>query len=355
MSKLLVCRYKFLFAGVGVFRRRSQIIIFENLKPELEFVLSFVTFYRSEQRVYVYNRNTTIVVVDKVWSLMWGLPFIENVRLKSFCKKSEMISLDRFLMYLLLDGILSIGGLSTALVAPPILLSCSATQIHTKGRRYQRLTLISTAADSIELSHYKPVDKLEQMCNACARKSNLHPNGESADWINVNSLAEISMSLNDTCLLAASTFGSFLLSSPLPAKSVIFEGSNYILSLLTVPSGMVVPLKNTDPSSILLYKPLRGFGELSTITDKGTIIDKVDGNNEFNTINHDVFQKKGGFLRQFSSRDTGAGSSIFLELEFTRRRFQGLSLSLLYCPLSYAALTFIFCLIVCFFLTHLDS
>ena len=245
--------------------------------------------------------------------------------------RSEMRLFDCFLWYILSNAIFSNIGLSMALVAPPHSLPCPSTRTHL---RTKISSLKLAAADS--LSHYLPMDKLEQLCSSCTKNSSLLLSGDGSEWINANILEDISMSLNDTCLLTASMFGSFLLSSPFPMKSVIFEGASYVLSMLTVPSGTAVQLAYTDTSTILLYKPLRGFGELSTITDKGTFKDRMDGNNDMNTLNQDVFQKKGGLLRMFTSTETGSGSSAFLELMFTNRISPGSRMSIhFFCLPSY--------------------
>lgn len=247
-------------------------------------------------------------------------------------KRSEMRFLDWFLGYILSNAIFSNIGLSMALLAPNHSPPCPSSLNHVRSRMNRKFSLKSTATDS--LSHYLPMDKLEKLCSSCTKNSNLLPSRDGSDWINANSLEEISKSLNDTCLLTASTFGSFLLSSPFPMKSIIFEGGSYVLSMLTVPSGTAVQLTYTDPSTILLYKPLRGFGELSTITDKGNFKERMNGKNDMNTLNQDVFRKKGGFLREFSSTETGSGSSVFLELMFTNRKFPGSRMS----DISYACL-----------------
>ena len=220
------------------------------------------------------------------------------------------------LAFLLSRGLFNFSSFTSSFINPPAFFA--RTTAESKSFKFISKSRIASSTDG---SHYQPVEKLNQLCNTCTIKNT---NGLGLKSIDEELLQVISKSLNETCLLSASTFGAFLLSSPFPAKSVIFEGDDYILCLLTVPCGMEVSMQNHDFSSLLLYKPLRGSGELKTITDAGVTTDQMNGNNDFNILNTAVLQKSGGHSRIFSSRDTGSGPSVFLELAFKNLELSGL-------------------------------
>lgn len=176
---------------------------------------------------------------------------------------------------------------------------------------------------SVSGSSYESVENLKELCRQFATESAV-----SSDTLGSKDglLERIIQSLNETCFLTASTFGSFLLSSPFPANSIIFQGDNYALQLLTVPRGKEVFLSESCNGTALFYKPLLGSGELKTVQDLRKIDSVImNGIENINTGNSDVVRKIGGVTRKFSCYESSPGSSILLELAFSRGRSKGSS------------------------------
>lgn len=171
-------------------------------------------------------------------------------------------------------------------------------------------------------SSYETVNNLKELCLQFVTKSTVL---SGASGLTDTALLErITQSLNETCFLTASTFGSFLLSSPFPANSVIFEGDNYALHLLTIPRGKEVFLSESCDGTVLYYKPLMGSGDLQTVQE----LRKIDsiamiGSDNFNTHKSDVIRKDGGVTRKFSCHESSPSSSVLLELAFWRGRSSG--------------------------------
>lgn len=177
---------------------------------------------------------------------------------------------------------------------------------------------------SVSESSYETVNDLKELCLQFV--TNSAASSSTSGLMDDQLLEKIIQSLNETCFLTASTFGSFLLSSPFPANSVIFHGDNYALQLLTVPRGKEVFLSESSDGTVLYYKPLMGSGELITVQELRTI-DSVGmvGNDNFNTRQSDVIRKDGGVTRKFSCHDISPSSSVLLELAFWRDRSAGLN------------------------------
>lgn len=177
---------------------------------------------------------------------------------------------------------------------------------------------------SVSESSYETVNDLEELCRQFVTYS-AAPSSTS-ELRDDRLLEKIIKSLNETCFLTASTFGSFLLSSPLPANSIIFHGDNYALQLLTVPRGKEVFLSESCDGTVLYYKPLTGSGELITVQESRTIDSfGMAGNDNFNTRKYDIIRKDGGVTRKFCCHDRSPSSSVLLELAFWRGRSSGLN------------------------------
>jgi hypothetical protein len=178
-----------------------------------------------------------------------------------------------------------------------------------------KLPAFRSAVDgSVRESSYENVKDLEELCRQFVTK---RAGSSSALGLEDDGILErITKSLNETCFLTASTFGSFLLSSPFPANSIIFQGENYALQLLTVPRGKEVFLSASSDGTVLYYKPLMGSGELQTVQESRKI-DSIPmiGSDNLKTRKSDVVRKDGA-TRKFSCHESSPCSSVFLELSF---------------------------------------
>jgi hypothetical protein len=186
-----------------------------------------------------------------------------------------------------------------------------------------RLPAFRSAVDgSLSESSYETVNDLKELCHQFVTKSTASSGTLGID--NDGLLERIIQSLNETCFLTASTFGSFLLSSPFPANSIIFQGDNYALQLLTVPRGKEAFLSESSYGTALYYKPLMGSGELRTVQESRKI-DSIAmiGSDNLNTHKSAVVRIDGGVTKKFSCHESSPCSSVFLELAFWRGRSSG--------------------------------
>ena len=197
---------------------------------------------------------------------------------------------------------------------------------------------------------YQSVEKLAELCHTFASQNiKLSTTSDRTQWADDDLFQQIIASLDATSFLTASTFGSFLLLSPFPTNSIIFQGSNYALSLLMIPRGIEVQLPTSDKDNTFIYKPLRGLGELRKQKEQGSSeVIRLNGNDDFNTLYSDVLIESGGDSRNFYSQHSNSGPSVLLELSFNQGTAAGNSLVIL----DAISLLFYFILLFLVFILH---
>jgi hypothetical protein len=226
-----------------------------------------------------------------------------------------------------------ISSVSTFLILPTAKSLRSYTSSSYRTIPYKYEISASQADVSVEPTgnKYQSVENLAKLCHTFASKNiKQSTTSDRTQWANDGLFQQIIASLDSTSFLTASTFGSFLLMSPFPTNSIIFQGNNYALSLLMIPRGVEVQLPTSDKDNTFIYKPLRGLGELRKQKEQGSSeVIRMNGNDDFNTLYNDVLIESGGDRRNFYSQHSNSGPSVLLELSFNQGTAAGNSLNFL--------------------------
>lgn len=148
-----------------------------------------------------------------------------------------------------------------------------------------------------------------------------HVKEQMGDWISQDMLGDVRSTLNDTCLQSATKFAGYLLSSPLPVASTIFEGEHFALTLLFVPTATEAALRTYAPGTIVLYKPVHGKGELKGFNNQRVIQQDVMTPGEFGQVGTPVVTRLGGPRRTLSC--SASQPAAILELVFSPRNREG--------------------------------
>ena len=219
-------------------------------------------------------------------------------------------------------GLFFISTVSTFLTLPTVKSLRSFTSPYHRSKPCKCGMSASEAEASVEPTgnKYLSVKKLAELCHTFATKNIKQSiTTDRTQWVNDALFQKIVASLDATYFLTASTFGSFLLLSPFPTNSIIFQGNNYALSLLMIPRGVEVQLPTSDKYNTCIYKPLRGCGELRKQKGQNTPeVIRMNGNDDFNTLYSDILIEPGGDKRSFFSQHSNSGPSILLELSFNQ-------------------------------------
>jgi hypothetical protein len=199
-----------------------------------------------------------------------------------------------------------ISSVSTFLILPTAKSLRSYTSSSYRTIPYKYEISASQADVSVEPTgnKYQSVENLAKLCHTFASKNiKQSTTSDRTQWANDGLFQQIIASLDSTSFLTASTFGSFLLMSPFPTNSIIFQGNNYALSLLMIPRGVEVQLPTSDKDNTFIYKPLRGLGELRKQKEQGSSeVIRMNGNDDFNTLYNDVLIESGGDRRNFKGQ-----------------------------------------------------
>ena len=219
-------------------------------------------------------------------------------------------------------GLFFISTVSTFLTLPSVksLRSYTSSYRRTEANKYWISATQTDAIAELAENKYQTVEKLAELCHIFATKNiKQSVTSDRTQWVNDALFQQIIASLDATHFLTASTFGSFLLLSPFPTNSIIFQGNNYALSLLMIPRGVEVQLPTSDKYNTFIYKPLRGCGELRKQKGQNSPeVIRMNGNDDFNTHYSDILIEPGGDKRKFYSQHSNLGPSVLLELSFNQ-------------------------------------
>ena len=219
-------------------------------------------------------------------------------------------------------GLFFISTVSTFLTLPSVksLRSYTSSYRRSEANKYWISATQTDAIVELAGNKYQPVEKLAELCHIFATKNiKQSVTSDRTQWVHDALFQQIIASLDATHFLTASTFGSFLLLSPFPTNSIIFQGNNYALSLLMIPRGVEVQLPTSDKYNTFIYKPLRGCGELRKQKGQNSPeVIRMNGNDDFNTHYSDILIEPGGDKRKFYSQHSNLGPSVLLELSFNQ-------------------------------------
>ena len=233
-------------------------------------------------------------------------------------------------------GLFFISTVSTFLTLPSVksLRSYTSSYRRTEANKYWISATQTDAIAELAGNKYQPVEKLAELCHIFATKNiKQSVTSDRTQWVNDALFRQIIASLDATHFLTASTFGSFLLLSPFPTNSIIFQGNNYALSLLMIPRGVEVQLPTSDKYNTFIYKPLRGSGELRKQKGQNSPeVIRMNGNDDFNTHYSDILIEPGGDKRKFYSQHSNLGPSVLLELSFNQGTAAGNHLTTAFLP-----------------------
>ena len=219
-------------------------------------------------------------------------------------------------------GLFFISTVSTFLTLTSVksLRSYTSSYRRSEANKYWISAIQTDAIVALAGNKYQPVEKLAELCHIFATKNiKQSVTSDRTQWVDDALFQQIVASLDATHFLTASTFGSFLLLSPFPTNSIIFQGNNYALSLLMIPRGVEVQLPTSDKYNTFIYKPLRGCGELRKQKGQNSPeVIRMNGNDDFNTHYSDILIEPGGDKRKFYSQHSNLGPSVLLELSFNQ-------------------------------------